>query len=1231
MKKIISVLLLLLMLNSYVIKAGEIKYFDKVANSEADIPISKTFVLSGGMAVIEAEDATLSKDASIVSAVGSSGDKAVQITPQGATAVDNADAVAEPTISFRIYALNYQYASYNVWVRAKTPSATAESYFTKTSDKPSYTVQYHRVNPNYFWRSYPIKITDSVFEFCIKYRREGVVFDKFIVTNDFSFVPEGADDLPKFDPESDNHDGSVYPIPKETPPKGHPRIMATKEILPELRANKEHPLLKQTYENVKKLAFAQISGKLPDKGNASNSNDYLCFNVQCRAYVYLMGEADEKYGKETIAIMRDMFKTVKWNPGGSTSDTRPKGIFMATAAIVYDWCYDLLTEEDKRFFVDEIIKLATVSDVGYPPYSDEITLSGTSGEGGLFYSQLTAALAIYDEYPDMYNIVGGKIITQLAPAREYFFKTGSHPEGNAYAGTRYQWEALCKVLFDRIGYPDVMGPAKEAAKPAYRFIYDRLPPGFHFEDGDNYLYWNKANGPYYYTNDIAGQLFASYFDDDPYLRGEYIKQLSTQSYKAQSLLCGNSVQTLMLFDPKLPYKYPGDEGEELPLTYASSYPITDIFMRTSWQAGSEGETAAVFMKGQEKFIGGHQHADIGNFEIYYKGMLAINAGIYEGQNGGYASSHHFNYHKRTISKNCITVFDPDEKFTSEYGEYAANTLSNDGGQEFNDLRGTHNLKEFIEYEDDAKTEGLYIGPNKNTPVFSYLKTNLANAYSDKVKAYTRSMVAINLFNTDYPLAFICYDDVTSSNSAFKKTWNLQTVDQPQTKGDTTVVTRSNYDFTGKLVVKTMLPEKPVFENVGGEGKESYVNGKNYPNPDKVNMDMEQGDWRMEISPATPAEKDLFLNTMYVTDKEKNLPELPMIKEEMGGFVGATVMNNTVLFFKDGGKTDKEFELSVRNNGYDKVNVFVTDVLEGNWTVSGNGIKEVYKVSAEENALYMELKPGKYTVTKTDDSTEVEERVYSQKKNEAPVGDFLTFDATHSRFYYNESPAVSKDNVHYLGTDFMEKLGCKVERNGNSVTISKGINKISLNIGSKDAKINENSVTLSGAPFEESGILYVATEDFGEVTGYKFAYDSLARIMHITKSLVPDAYYEAFDVTKMIVPAKMTGAATEGKVENLTDLNFATQWVSDDNFVCDLGEKYNIDSVYLSAYSGKMEISEFDILVSDDNVNYKMIYSGNNSGKSEKPEKFKINAYARYIKVLCRGTSNAFSEFAVLKK
>ena len=50
---------------------------------------------------------------------------------------------------------------------------------------------------------------------------------------------------------------------------------------------------------------------------------------------------------------------------------------------------------------------------------------------------------------------------------------------------------------------------------------------------------------------------------------------------------------------------------------------------------SDGHTAAVFMKGQEKYIGGHQHADIGNFQIYYKGMLAINGGIYEGQNGGF--------------------------------------------------------------------------------------------------------------------------------------------------------------------------------------------------------------------------------------------------------------------------------------------------------------------------------------------------------------------------------------------------------------------------------------------------------------------------------------------------------------------------------------------------------------------------------------------------------------------
>ena len=83
--------------------------------------------------------------------------------------------------------------------------------------------------------------------------------------------------------------------------------------------------------------------------------------------------------------------------------------------------------------------------------------------------------------------------------------------------------------------------------------------------------------------------------------------------------------------------------------------------------------------------------------------------------------------------------------------------------------------------------------------------------------------------------------------------------EPEISGDTITVIRNDNGYNGKLVNKTLLPAEHSITAVGGEGKESFVNGVNYPNADRPNTDSEQGSWRVEVSPSGRKTRDLFLN------------------------------------------------------------------------------------------------------------------------------------------------------------------------------------------------------------------------------------------------------------------------------------------------------------------------------------------------------------------------------------
>lgn len=1228
MKKITTfILILCFLLSSISVSAYQIKYYEPVDNVNLKLPEPARMKIENGNMVCEGENIEYGKDAKVIEDPNASGGLA--ITPSVSGFQPDATQIKDVTMKLTVDVPLTERGIYNLWVRIKN----TDSYFHQyTGGSANYTERWfgNKLSSTYEWiKLYGGGITTDTFEYNIKYRDTGFVIDKFIFTNDSNFTPVEMDDLPNallgIAPEA------LYPIPEIAPPANkHPRLLVTEELIPQIRENSKHPLLKSVYEQIKIRGMQEMDCHMPDKGSSNNFSMTHLFNIQCRAYLYLIGDVDKEHARQTVRHMLDMYETLVWDT--KVGDiTRSIGSTLAASGIVYDWCYDVLTEEEKSMFIAYMKKSASLMEIGYPPKVWEV-FAGHGGEGEVFYFQLAAGIAIYDEDPEMYNLAAGMMFQNMFDSRKYFNATGNHPAGSAYAPVRVAWEQLGQILFDRMGYPGVMG--NEMDKIPMRWIHDRLPSGFWTEDGDSFLQFSKDFGPYYSTNDYPMMLYGAYFGNK-YEQGEYIKQLSLRNYSPGASVYDNGVLTMVLLDPNAEYAYPDDEGEELALTHTTTYPLTSMFMRTSWLTGKESDTAVVFMNGQEKLVGDHdhEHSDIGNFQIYYKGTLAGHGGTYQGKEGGYGTSHYNNYYRRTISKNCLTVFDPNEVFMKR-GKPV--DVSNDGGQIFE--QNTTLLKEFLEHEDHAATEGVYVGPNERTPEFSYLKTNLTDAYSDKVSGYTRSMVAMNLFNDDYPMAFICYDNVTSSDKTFKKTWNLQAVQEPEINGNQIVIKRDDYDFSGKLVVNKMLPENAIIQNVGGEGFESYVNGKNYPNADTGTNDNEQCDWRLEISPKNLTRDDLFLNAMYVTDSSRNLPDLPMYKEDFGMFLGVTVMDRTVLFSKTRKALANGFNISVRDNGYSTMSVLVTDVSAGKWNITGNGINIVYEVKEGENAIYAKLAPGSYSVSKAAEEAEVTTIEYPENENIGRVGDYMIYDITARNFIYNRKPTVLKDNQPYIASEDIIAKGATITPNGAGYVLKNLNYEAVITPGSVNAVFNQIPTILKSAPFvSEDGTLYINPLDIPQILGYNVSYDDKVRILKISKRASAAAFGDAVDVGKIVEPVSYYASSSDGNDPvNLFDYSYKTRWSADgtsEYLVMDFGRRVEVDKLMMAFLEGNLRSTKFEILVSDDGVNYTEVYAGQSSGTTLELEEFPVNAPARFIKLSCHGntlnTWNSITEVITL--
>lgn len=928
------------------------------ADSGPNIPLFQT---TDGLAVIEAEDTYFASEVfSAVSGGDMSGGKGIY-TSKGPL---NPDKIAEESeipiekpvnMAFQVKADHT--GTYALWLRVK-PNSESKSIFVSVNDGAYNSMSVGAMPGEWHWfkvaSTYRIE-KDSVITYKLSPNNPWFTIDKAVVTSQRFVHPEGIDGTLAEDDTT--LPGGVYNAPSFAPPPQHPRLYFTAEDIPRILAN-----AKKT-ENASAWSQHQANltkdtgtdGVLPpakDQNSSNNNNTWLGW-FESWAFEYVTN-GNEALGRKAIDNIKNFAESVVYIEPNYDGYTRNAGHLVFTIAEVYDWCYPLLTQEDKTYLIEQAI--AIISDgieVGWPP-TKQGALTGHGSEAQTLRDLLSFAIATYDERPDIYNMVAGRFFDEFLPARQYHYTSHMFHQGSGYGSYRGQWDYNSTWIFDRMGLPNVYGDDQQYT--GYWFIYMMRPDGAPFTDGDA-SYNGRVPGNRYTGYRRVHFLLSNYYKDP------YLKQAALEAGSGSSFSYGHGntspVEFLVFNDPNLS----GRPLSELPLTKYFGSPMGHMIARTSWEDGLDSNAVVAQMKVGELWFANHHHLDAGHFQIYYKGLLAGDSGRYD----AYGNAHDGAYNKRTVAHNTMLVYDPDESM-NHHG-----TKVNDGGQKIaGGEKGTIDALLAADYK-SGEVQGHEFGPDPSEPDYTYLKGELTSAYSkNKMSDFDRSFLFYNLKDETHPAAMIVFDRVVSKNKDFKKTWLLHGVEEPTVTGNQTVFRNDTIGYNGKLTVDTLLPEadNTQISVIGGKNNFFWVDGDNYASKDKNGNTLgglpqdrthDSDGYRIEVSPKTAAETDYFLNVLQVGESKPDTPALPVQKIETQTHAGAQIADRVAVFSKKDGRTSQPVTFSFTGEGTFKINV--ADVYAGVWHIQKDGVSLGTAAATDEGGLLsFEGGAGSYTLT-----------------------------------------------------------------------------------------------------------------------------------------------------------------------------------------------------------------------------------------------------------------------------
>ncbi len=1177
--------------------------------------------------LLQAEDMTLDESITVIEeSEGSFGGKHVKLLS------GNTEAIAFNVTPSKVDQLVF-------WMRYQAENNSSNSVYFYMEGKKQLCELPVTGKDKYNWvkistASFPKNIPHTV-ELRIVPKESGVIIDTFYITDDGTYYPYPNEEDFELKYEMLTQSNEGYPPSGLKPIAEHPRVFFTKDDIPRLQEAIYAEENKKAYDEWQRVlaTSSDITGRLSgDVGNASsNRDDAVNAVIEACAFSYAITK-NEEHGRRAIFILKNMLNSFILVPGEPYHEVVQN---IWNAGIVYDWCFDLLTEEDREYIVyytqNQIQEMGAWVNQGYPYNFKSVgVMSSALTITNPHYGPLAFSIAIYDEYPELFDYLSSVEVHAFREVGNYITQGGAHPSGSSYGPARMFGMCYAHYLLKTACEGFELYEEEALADMTLQWIYDKNPDGFRYRSGDHAVY-TTANLDYASSiRDTAGYMIAMNLTDDPYKKSVF-KLYSMQEcadfggfiYWQEAI---TPITIFVLNDTSVSAK----SYSALPLTRYFPEPMGRMVAKTGWSSGIDSKDATVFMNIKTEVTTNHGHPDAGTFQIYYKGLVSPDLSNY----AMIIPPHYYGYNNQTISHNGLLIYDPNEW---DYG-----TGYNSGGQ-----RGIHqgaglqhplNLDAHLKRKDkDLKTgeiTGVEFGPDKYAPEYSYIAGDISAAYSDKVSEVRRSMMFMPTENEEAPAVFFVMDKINSTNASFKKTYLLQAFEEPEVNDNVVTLYTKTNGYNGSAVNQTLYPEVNI-EAIGGPGKAWFVNGENLV-PNGFDANTTSIGWgRVEVSPKEQQELDYLMNVIYVedADSEAELKKAELI--ETDDLLGAKILNKAAVFAKASDRPSKE--MSFKLEGAGKVDVAVAGLAKGEWEISVNGSSIGTEISTEEGGMiYFKADCGEISIKKISEKSEKEFSTGLARPEELAEIEFKY----NGKLRYSETPLTIMNSTCYIPIETIfgvlngevtyseDRKTASAAVGGTKLSVTEGSDKITMSLSDNDVSFNDSAPIIS-----LNGSLMLPARKVYEKLGGMVKWGTGPQCLSI--SLDEDMLSISGEIP--IVGSTMIEGRESSEDATMTyDRNRDTTWVASGDDVWIIWEFDNAYTIKSFMFDANRSIADrrylFDLYYSQNGEDWSLMYSGSSPGDGSKlyynlefPVKAKYVKYVGHMNTNVRSSWNNLSE------
>ncbi len=661
-----------------------------------------------------------------------------------------------------------------------------------------------------------------------------------------------------------------------------PRLYINREDVPLIRSRAK-TTHREAWQSLKSIAdWSRLENAWYDihsvysgtNGNAAVRSNGLTDRILAHAFQYLVtGEPSQARQAIESALML-------------SADT--KGDDLANAyrvwpeSIAFDWCHDQLRPDEKEKLLENVRAQLKIVDAEVP--LEKSTLHMGHLVNHLADAFLPAGIAFYEEAPDIFERAV-KVARSEIVAKNVFYRYGLSSQGNSYGLTHYHGDIRMLAMLKKATGVDLFQRFPFYRDVGYYWIYTRRPDGQFLRLGDEWMdsqnvaVWDPPApwGPPWLMESLA---YAAGAYRDSRLAAEYLKVRNLNHTWV-------AITDIVWRDPDV-----GPRGPEgLPtLRYLDGAAGTLLF-RSGW---GPDDVVGLF-KVMPLYVKNHDHLDRLSFQIYCRGALAIDSGIYEGVDSGYGSPHWVNYLQRTIAHNSLLIRDPGEQVL-----YRGRQVVADGGQRFpgvgNDPVSLADLKDPLWHV----ARVLSHGEDAEFGRHAFVTADATAAYGPKAEKVERSFVFLsgsgsgsNPDSGSPKATIVIRDRVVSRRPGHQIVWLFHSLEEPLIEGAGFAVRNSGANYGGVLVSHSLLPGRAHIDKIGGPGKEFWVNDTNYATSKSGTC--EAGAWRVEVTSRNADKAVEFLHVFQVYPRSPTNAPVPRAVEGRG-VAGAELLDRTVVFY-----------------------------------------------------------------------------------------------------------------------------------------------------------------------------------------------------------------------------------------------------------------------------------------------------------------------------------------------